>query len=70
VTPTKFNDNQSTSDTDEFGKFSSTNDFLNVAIDARLARNIRLGGGVDTGRTVRDRCFIVDSPQEPATAGS
>jgi hypothetical protein len=65
ITPSKFNDNQSIVKlTDEFGKFSSTNDFLNVAIDARLARNIRLGGGVDTGRTVRDRCFVVDSPQE------
>jgi hypothetical protein len=61
----KFGQNQSiVKETDEFGEFNSTNDFLNVTIDARLARNIRLGGGVDTGRTVRDRCFIVDSPQE------
>jgi len=65
ITPTKYADNQSVvKDTDEFGKFTSTNDFLNVTIDARLQRNIRLGGGLDTGRTVRDRCFIVDSPQE------
>ena len=65
ITPAKFNDNQSiVKDTDEFGEFTSTNDFLNVTIDARLQRNIRLGGGVDTGRTVRDRCFVVDSPQE------
>jgi Carboxypeptidase regulatory-like domain len=64
ITPTKYNDNQSVvKDTDEFGKFTSTNDFVNVTIDARLKRNI-LGGGFDTGRTVRDRCFVVDSPQE------
>ena len=65
LTPGKFGQNQSiVKDTEEFGEFNSTNDFLNVTIDARLARNIRLGGGVDTGRTVRDRCFVVDSPQE------
>lgn len=26
---------------------------------------MRLGGGVDTGKTVNDSCFIVDSPQDP-----
>jgi hypothetical protein len=50
--------------TDEFGDFNMKNDFFNVTIDARLPRNIRLGGGMDTGRTVRERCFVVDSPQE------
>jgi hypothetical protein len=25
---------------------------------------MQLGGGVDTGRTVNDRCFAIDSPQE------
>ena len=63
--PSKFGQNQSiVKETKEFGEFTSTNDFLNVTIDARLAHNIRLGGGVDTGRTVRDRCLVVDSPQE------
>ncbi len=37
---------------------------LQRAVDARLAHDIRLGGGFDTGRSVRDRCFVVDSPQE------
>ncbi len=61
----KFGQNQSiVKETKEFGEFNSTNDFLNLTIDARLAHNIRLGGGVDTGRTVRDRCLVVDSPQE------
>jgi outer membrane receptor protein involved in Fe transport len=50
--------------TSDFGDFSTTNDFFNVAVDARLPRNIRLGGGFDTGRSVRDRCFVVDSPQD------
>ena len=61
----KFGQNQSiVKAAEEFGEFTSTNDFFNVTIDARLPRNIRLGGGFDTGRTVRDRCFVVDSPQE------
>ncbi len=47
-----------------FGEFESRNDFFNVAIDARLAQGIRLGGGVDTGRSVAGNCFIVDSPGE------
>ena len=48
----------------KFGTFKSSNDFFNVAIDARLPHNISLGGGADTGRSVQDRCFVVDSPQE------
>jgi hypothetical protein len=48
----------------QFGKFVSSNDFLNVNIDARLAHNVTIGGGADTGRTVQDRCFVVDSPQD------
>jgi hypothetical protein len=47
-----------------FGEFESRNDFFNVAVDARLAHGIRLGGGVDTGRSIAGNCFVVDSPQE------
>jgi len=47
-----------------FGTFDSYNDFFNVTLDARLTHRIRLGGGMDTGRSVVDRCFVVDSPQE------
>jgi hypothetical protein len=49
---------------ENFGTFSSRNDFIGFTIDGRLPRNIRLNGGFDTGRTVLDRCFVVDSPQE------
>jgi carboxypeptidase family protein/TonB-dependent receptor-like protein len=49
---------------DKYGKFTSRNDFFGVTIDARLPRSIRLNAGVDTGRSVLDRCFVVDSPQE------
>jgi hypothetical protein len=49
---------------DGFGKFISRNDFVGFTIDARLPKSIRLNGGFDTGRSVLDRCFVVDSPQE------
>src|SRR5207253_1102007 len=31
---------------------------------ARLREGAMIGGGVDTGRTVTDSCFVVDSPQQ------
>jgi hypothetical protein len=39
-------------------------DFVGVNLNTRLGSGIQLGGGVDTGRTVRDSCFTVDSPQQ------
>jgi hypothetical protein len=38
------------------------NDFFNVTVNARLAHGVQVGGGVDTGRSVNDACFNVDSP--------
>src|SRR5439155_1097921 len=43
---------------------TQVSDFVNVSINARFASNFQVGGRVDTGRTVADRCFVVDSPQE------
>jgi hypothetical protein len=40
------------------------NDFINVNINARLRGGIRIGGGIDTGRTDHDSCFVVNSPQQ------
>ena len=37
--------------------------FVTATMDARLASGIRIGGGVDTGRTVWDNCFVTDNPQ-------
>jgi hypothetical protein len=65
VNPGKYGQNQNyITSSDKFGTFSSRNDFVGVTLDARLAHSIRLTGGFDTGRSVRDRCFVVDSPQE------
>jgi hypothetical protein len=65
IKPSKFGQVQNlVSLVSNYGTFASDNNFFNVSLDARLARGIRLGGGVDTGRSVVDRCFVVDSPQE------
>jgi len=47
-----------------FGDRQLVNDFFNVTLNARLANGILFGGGIDTGRSVDDRCFVVDSPQD------
>ena len=38
--------------------------FVAASLDARLRGGIRIGGGVDTGRTIWDTCFIADNPQQ------
>ena len=53
---------------DNFGELSRVNDFFNVTVTARLAADLLLGGGVDTGRSVNDACFDVDSPGAVATS--
>jgi len=45
-----------------FGEQRLVNDFFAVSLNARLGSNLQFGGGVDTGRTVNDLCFNVDSP--------
>ncbi|HTI41083.1 MAG TPA: carboxypeptidase regulatory-like domain-containing protein [Vicinamibacterales bacterium] len=48
----------------DFGKQKQISDFFTFSMDARFASGARLGGGVDTGRTTTDTCFVVDSPQQ------
>ena len=36
-------------------------DFFGVNLNTRLASGVQLGGGVDSGRTVNDTCFTIDS---------
>jgi hypothetical protein len=43
---------------------TQASDFFAVNVNTRFAGGANLGGGFDTGRTVEDRCFVVDSPQE------
>ena len=47
-----------------FGRQKKVNDYLSAGFNARLGKNARFGGGLDTGRGVTDNCFVVDSPQQ------
>ena len=38
--------------------------FVSGQLDARLPSGIRIGGGVDTGRSVWDTCYVADNPQQ------
>ena len=46
------------------GAACGRSDFVGLSVDMRLDSGVLFGGGVDSGRTVTDRCFVVDSPQE------
>ncbi len=45
-----------------YGTQKQINNFFNVTINARLRSGVQFGGGVDTGRTLTDNCFVVDAP--------
>jgi hypothetical protein len=47
-----------------YGQPSVVSDFFGVSFNARWGSGLRVGGGLDTGRSVNDTCFIVDSPQQ------
>jgi hypothetical protein len=46
----------------KYGKDSRRNHFFGVGLNARMAKGIRLGGGFDAGRQIKDQCFQVDAP--------
>lgn len=46
------------------GRACGTSDFFNVSVNTRLQSGITIGGGVDTGRSVYDACYEIDSPQQ------
>jgi len=63
ISPAKFGQvNSAVTQTSNFGKMTQRNDFFNVNLNARLGSGLQFGGGVDTGHTVNDVCFNVDSP--------
>ena len=47
-----------------YGEQTQVSDFFTLSLNGRIRRDLQLGGGLDTGRTVTDRCFVIDSPQE------
>ena len=48
----------------DYGEQSEVHNFINVTLNARFPNGAVLSGGFDTGHTVEDRCFVVDSPQD------
>jgi len=55
--------NNLVSQSSNFGTQTQVNDFFAVNFTTRFASGARFGGGVDTGRSVADACFVIDSPQ-------
>jgi hypothetical protein len=69
VSPAKFGQvNSVVTQSSNYGTMTRVNDFFNVTLNARLGSGVQYGGGVDTGRSVNDACFNVDSPGA-STAG-
>jgi hypothetical protein len=66
VAPAKFGivNNLVTQSTHYGSGQTRTNDFISLAVNGRLGSGITFGGGLDTGRTVDDTCFVIDSPQQ------
>ena len=65
IKPEKFGQNDAFfTRSDTFGDVKLSNHFFNVTVDGRLQNGINFGGGIDTGKTSQDRCFVVDSPQD------
>ena len=56
--------NNVVSQSSNFGEQKQVNDFFAVSVTTRFSSGARLGGGLDTGRSVTDNCFAVDSPQQ------
>jgi hypothetical protein len=70
VDPTKFGQvNNLVRPAKDFGTQTQSSNFFTFAVEARLAPGVRFGGGIDTGRTLTDVCFNVDSPGAVAVGG-
>jgi hypothetical protein len=64
VSTAKFGQNQSlVAPSSRFGKPKYRNHFIDLSTDMRFRGGGRIGGGVDTGWSLRDNCFVIDSPQ-------
>jgi hypothetical protein len=47
-----------------YGEQSRIGDFFALILDTRFGGGVRFNAGLDTGRTVSDTCFVVDTPQQ------
>jgi hypothetical protein len=65
VSPVKFGRvNNLVTQASHYGQQTLVSDFLAFTFAGRFGSRLQTGGGVDTGRTVTDRCFVIDSPQQ------
>ena len=48
----------------DFGKQRRVNNFVNASFTTRFNSGAMVGGGFDTGTSLSERCFVVDSPGE------
>ena len=51
-----------------YGDETFVSNFINVSLNTRLRSGAQFGAGFDTGQTVNDACFDVDSPGAPTAA--
>ena len=65
VSPAKFGQGQILTERASLhGGKRRTSDFITLSVNGRLGEGGVIGGSFDTGRTVEDQCFVIDSPQE------
>jgi hypothetical protein len=63
IKPAKFGQVQNVvKPTADFGTDKRVNHFLGLGLTARLPGGARVSGGLDTGRSVLDQCFVVNAP--------
>jgi hypothetical protein len=63
ISPAKFGRvSNLVSQASHYGKQTRASDFFGLTFTTRIGSGIQFGGGVDTGRSVDDLCFVVDSP--------
>jgi len=65
INPTKFGvaNNLLVTEASHYGKQTEVYNGMDLTLSARLPRGAFLQGGMSTGRTETDRCFVVDNPQ-------
>jgi hypothetical protein len=65
VAPAKFGQvNNLVTRASHFGGERLVSNFFGATFNVRLKSGMQLGGGADTGQTVTDKCFLVNSPQQ------
>jgi hypothetical protein len=70
VTPAKFGRvNNVVRPASDFGKQQRVSNFFNINVDTRFASGLLVRGGIDSGITMTDQCFVVDSPQGTTGTG-